>query len=89
MASTSQNEEQGSSSSAGVSPIEAVKLITWGTNLKEDVFARWGQGQCFFLIHCFRFFEQFRPYFFSYMNIEIIFGTILARGNATAKPSRL
>lgn len=47
MASTSQNEEQGSSSSAGVSPIEAVKLITWGTNLKEDVFARWGQGFIF------------------------------------------
>ncbi|XP_072022688.1 ubiquitin carboxyl-terminal hydrolase MINDY-3-like, partial [Amphiura filiformis] len=47
MASTSRNEEQGSSSSAGPSPIEAVKTVTWGTNLKEDVFARWGQGFIF------------------------------------------
>ena len=45
MASTSRNEEQGSSSSAGSSPVEAVKTVTWGTNLKEDVFARWGQGK--------------------------------------------
>ncbi|XP_038044382.1 ubiquitin carboxyl-terminal hydrolase MINDY-3-like [Patiria miniata] len=45
MASTSQPDQQGSSS--GSSMLEEVVRLTWGSQLKEDVFARWCPGFSF------------------------------------------
>ena len=42
MASTSKQEQQETSS--GSSLLDEVVCMTWGPELKEDVFARWGQG---------------------------------------------
>ena len=45
MASTSTGVIKEQSESPAVpNPADAVRTITWGTELKEDVFARWSQG---------------------------------------------
>ncbi|XP_071803344.1 ubiquitin carboxyl-terminal hydrolase MINDY-3-like isoform X1 [Asterias amurensis] len=45
MASTSKQEQQ--ETSPGSSLLDEVVCMTWGPELKEDVFARWGQGFAF------------------------------------------
>lgn len=47
MASTSQQNEGEPGSSSVVNPVDEVRAMTWGSELKEDVFLRWSQGKIF------------------------------------------
>ncbi|XP_030830488.1 ubiquitin carboxyl-terminal hydrolase MINDY-3 [Strongylocentrotus purpuratus] len=47
MASTSQQNEEEPGSSSVVNPVDEVRAMTWGSELKEDVFLRWSQGFVF------------------------------------------
>ncbi|XP_071479529.1 LOW QUALITY PROTEIN: ubiquitin carboxyl-terminal hydrolase MINDY-3-like [Diadema antillarum] len=47
MASTSLQETEEHGGSSVPNPVEEVRKMTWGCELKEDVFARWSQGFVF------------------------------------------